>query len=159
MAQKLSVDVGILELEINDNGVLRFNASDFNVYQRFLALVKELPEMEKEYEAAAQNGGGEADKEGREMEMAGEALDKVREVDRRVKSRLSDVFGPENDFDRLLGGVNVMAFGRNGERVISNLLNALQPYMEAGIKQHMNEAAAEAVAQAKQNRAKRRGKQ
>lgn len=150
--EKLIVDNGFLELEINDSGVLRFNASDFNVYQRFLKLARELPELEKEYS----NIEGQADAD--ELEFAGATLDKVEEMDRRIKERLAWVFGQNNDFDQLLDGVNLMAVGKNGERVITNLLNALTPYMERGIAQHRKEAAMEAVAEAKQNRSQRRAK-
>ena len=149
--EKLIVDNGLLELEINDSGVLRFNASDLNVYQRFLHLAKELPELEKEYSGIEQTGGDD-------MEIAGAALNKLEALDRKVKEKLSWVFGTANDFDRLLDGVNVMAVGKNGERVIVNLLNALSPYIERGVAQHRKEAAAEAVAEAEQNRAQRRAK-
>lgn len=147
--EKLIVDNGLLALEINDSGVLRFNASDFNVYQRFLHLAKELPELEKEYSNIEQTSEDE-------MELAGAALDKMEALDRKVKERLSWVFGAANDFDQLLDGVNIMAVGKNGERVIANLLNALSPYIERGIAQHRREAAAEAVAEAKAARAKRK---
>ena len=41
--KKLKVDTGVTELEINENGILRFNASDLNIYNRFCALVQVLP--------------------------------------------------------------------------------------------------------------------
>ena len=34
--QKLSIDTGVQEFEINGSGVLRFNPSDPNVYNRFM---------------------------------------------------------------------------------------------------------------------------
>lgn len=145
MATKLILDDGVLELEINDNGILRFNPSDFNLYQRFCALVKGLPEIEKQYikevEAPSENAS--------KLELAGRELDRAKKIDAEVKARLSNVFGPQNDFDQLMGGVNLMAFGRNGERVITNLLNALHPYLEDGVNKHMKGAAAKAVAEAK----------
>lgn len=151
MAETLHLDDGILELDINGRGLLRFNASDFNVYQRFIAIVKELPEMEKKYMSEVEQPDN-----GDELELAAANLNKAREIDRQIKERLSEAFGQENDFDNLLGGVNLMAFGRNGERVITNLLNALTPYIERGVKQHMKDAAADAVAYAEKNRAQRR---
>ena len=48
-----------------------------------------------------------------------------------------------------------MAMGNNGQRIITNFLNALLPYMEAGIKRHMKDSASDAVAKAKTARAKR----
>lgn len=53
--QKLVIDDGLVRLDINGNGVLKFNPSDFNVYERFYALTKELPEIEKKYAAEVEN--------------------------------------------------------------------------------------------------------
>lgn len=143
MIEKLTFDAGIKELEINENGVLTFNPSDFNVYKRFMALAQELPGLEKEYESK------------KEATEADSVLSQADEIDQLVKAKLAAVFGPQNDFDKLLGGVNVMAMGNNGQRIITNFLNALLPYMEAGIKRHMKDSASEAVAKAKTARAKR----
>lgn len=152
MATKLMLDDGILELDVNGRGLLRFNPSDFNLYERFCRLAKELPEIEKQYVAEVEEQG-EADG----LELAGRELTRAKEIDADIKRRLSDVFGKENDFDQLMGGVNLMAFGRNGERVITNLLNALTPYLTDGINSHMQGAAAKAVAEAKAERAMRGG--
>lgn len=152
MAEKLMFDDGVLELEINGNGVLRFNPSDQNMYRRVCNLAQELPKLQEQYEAEV-----EAPEEN-ELEQAAVALGAMHNLDQEIKRRLSEAFGAENDFDALLGGVNLMAYGKNGERVITNLLNALMPYMEDGMKQYRQDAAAAAVAQAKQNRAQRRGK-
>lgn len=152
MTEKLMFDDGILELEINGNGVMRFNPSDQNMYQRVCTLAQELPKLQERYEAEVETP------EGDELAQAVAVLDRMREFDREVKGRLAEAFGPENDFDRLLGGVNMMAYGRNGERVITNFLNAIMPYLEEGMKQYRQDAAATAVAEAKQNRAARRAK-
>ena len=152
MATKLMLDDGILELDINGRGLLRFNPSDFNLYERFCRLAKELPEIEKQYVAEVEEQG-EADG----LELAGRELARAKEIDADIKRRLSDVFGKENDFDQMMGGVNLMAFGKNGERVITNLLNALTPYLTDGINSHMQGAAAKAVAEAKAERAMRGG--
>lgn len=151
MAEKLVIDNGLLELEINNNGVLRFNASDPNVYKRFYDLAEELPKLEEKYRAEVEAQGGDTAE-------SGVVVGKMYEIDADIKSRLNKVFGPENDFDQLLGGVNLMAFGRNGERVITNLLSALKPYMESGAEKHMKDRAEEAVAEAKMNRAQRRAR-
>lgn len=154
MATKLMLDDGILELDINGRGLLRFNPSDFNLYQRFCALAKDLPEIEKQYVAEVETAqSDDADT----LELVGRELVHAKEIDADIKRRLSDVFGKENDFDQLLGGVNLMAFGRNGERVITNLLNALNPYLTEGINNHMKGAAAKAVAEAKAERTLRGG--
>lgn len=152
--QKLTIDDGLVRLDINGNGTLKFNPSDFNVYERFYALTKELPEIEKKYAAEV-----EAIPEGTEdeqiMELTGRELTRAREIDKEVKAKLSAVFGTGNDFDQLLGGVNIMAFGTNGERIITNLLNALLPYIEDGVEKHTKGE----VAAAKHNREQRRAAQ
>lgn len=158
MNEKLNFDDGVLHLDVNGNGLLCFNPSDFNVYQRFCALVKELPELEKQYRTEVEQLP-EGTAEGEIIELAGKELDRAKEIDAAIKHKLSGVFGARNDFDQLLGGVNLMAFGSNGERIITNLLNALTPYLEAGVKKHLKDVAADAVEEAKQNRAQRRARQ
>lgn len=153
--QKLNFDDGLLRLDINGNGLLTFNPSDFNVYQRFFALAKELPELEKKYVSDVEASTGDDPDDTKIFELAGRELERAREIDADIKRRLGDVFGPGNDFDRLLGGVNVMALGSNGERVITNLLNALAPYIEQGVDNHVTSAASTAKA----NRAQRRAMQ
>lgn len=153
MAETRSIlfDDGLLRLDVNGNGLLTFNPSDFNVYQRFFGLLKELPELEKRYVSQVEQPAGESAKDG-SLELAGRELDRAHELDREVKDRLGTVFGPGNDFDALLGGVNVMALGNNGERVITNLLNALAPYIEEGAERHMRDAAREARVNREQRR-------
>lgn len=148
----LQFDDGLLRLDVNGNGLLTFNPSDFNVYQRFFQLLKELPEMEKRYAAQVEQSTGETG-EGGSLELAGGELDWARDMDREIKEKLSGVFGPGNDFDALLGGVNVMAVGNNRERVITNLLNALVPYIEEGAERHRQDAAREARLNREQRRA------
>lgn len=148
----LQFDDGLLRLDINGNGLLTFNPSDFNVYQRFFQLVKELPDLEKKYASEVEADTGKPDEE-QTFELAGRELDRAKEIDSEIKSRLGKVFGPGNDFDTLLGGVNVMALGGNGERVVTNLLNALAPYIEEGAQRHMESAAREARLNREQRRA------
>ena len=149
----LQFDDGLLRLDINGNGILTFNPSDFNVYQRFFGLLKELPELEKRYAAEVEQPGSEDDS----FALAGRELDRARELDREIKDKLGAAFGPGNDFDALLGGVNVMAVGNNGQRVITNLLNALAPYIEEGAKRHQQEAAEAALRSRAQRRAVQQG--
>lgn len=150
----LQFDDGLLRLDINGNGLLTFNPSDFNVYQRFFQLLKELPELEKWYAAEVETPVEEPGEE-EKLRLAGQELDRAQNMDREIKDRLGAVFGPGNDFDALLGGVNVMAVGNNGERVITNLLNVLAPYIEEGAERHRQNAAQAA----KLNRERRRAAQ
>lgn len=149
----LQFDDGLLRLDINGNGLLTFNPSDFNVYQRFFQLLKELPELEKRYTAEVEASSGENPGEEETFQMAGRELDRARDIDREIKDKLGAVFGSGNDFDALLGGVNVMAVGNNGERIITNLLNALAPYIEEGAERHRQDAVREARLNREQRRA------
>lgn len=148
-AQTLQFDDGLLRLEINGSGLLTFNPTDFNVYQRFFQLLQELPQLEQRYIQQVEIPAARGD----EMALAGRELDRALALDREIKDRLGQVFGPGNDFDRLLGGVNVMALGGNGERVITNLLNALSPYIQEGAQRHMDSAAQAAKLSREQRRA------
>lgn len=152
--QKLFVDDGLIRLDINGNGILAFNPSDFNVYERFYALTTELAELEKKYIADVEELPEGTDQR-LAVVVAGRELSKAREIDREVKAKLSAAFGGNNDFDQLLGGVNVMAYGSNGERIITNLLNAIVPYIEEGVKKHTQTE----VEEAKRNREARRAAQ
>lgn len=152
--EKLLIDDGLVRLDINGNGVLTFNPSDLNVYDRFCALVKELPELEQKYISEVESLPEDAQEE-QVIELAGRELARAKEVDTLVKKKLAAVFGADNDFDKLLGGVNIMAFGGNGERIITNLLNALLPYIEKGVEKHTQSE----VAAAKSNRDQRRAAQ
>ena len=155
--EKLLFDDGILRLDVNGNGLLCFNPSDFNLYQRFCEFSRRLPDYEKaykkEYEETLTDG-----KEETAMEAAERELNRAKAIDAKIKEELSNVFGKQNDFDVLLGGVNLMSFGKNGERVITNLLNALAPYIENGVKSYLKNEAGDAVSAAKKERAKRSGR-
>jgi hypothetical protein len=89
------------------------------------------------------------------IELTGQELEKTKAIDAEVKALLSTTFGNNNDFDKLLGGMNVMARGFNGERVITNLLNGILPYIEEGVAKHTQSE----VAAAKLNREQRRAAQ
>ena len=121
----ISIDTGIQEFQINDGGFLRFNPSDPNVYSRFFSVTDKVDkidqELAKEVSALEENDG-----EG--------ALRALKNADAKAKALLNDVFGENNDFDRILGGVNIMAVGKNGKRVIVNLFEALSPIFMEGAK-------------------------
>lgn len=144
--EKIVFDSGIKEYEINNNGVLRFNPSDPNVYARFFDAAEQIQKIEQDLIAK-----GESLKEN-----SGEvAIRMMQEADAKVKNILSEVFGDGNDFDKLLGGVNLLAVACNGERVITNLMQALLPVIEEGAKKCADQKVGDAVKKAKTNRAKR----
>ena len=148
--QNLTIDTGVQEYRINGGAVLRFNPTDPNLYARFLEVQTKLEQMEQELV-----------RKGEELEKNGEDTGKaiitaMGEADRGVKTLLTEAFGAENDFDALLGGVNLMAVATNGERVVTNLLAALAPIITDGVKEYAAQKTDAAVAQANANRAQRR---
>ncbi len=144
--EQLIFDSGIKEYQINGKGVLRFNPSDPNVYARFMDSTRKIQKVEKEMvkKAESLNRGSAITGE--------EVLAIMRETDKKMKAILNEIFGHENDFDKILEGVNLMGVASNGERVITNLIAALQPVMEAGAKACVGTQ----VDEAKLNREQRR---
>lgn len=147
--EKLIFDSGIKEYRINGKGVLRFNPCDPNVYARFMDAMEQIRDVEQELAAKAR---------GIEESDGAAVLRLMQLADRKTKDILSAVFGEGNDFDKLLGGVNLLAVAGNGERVITNLLGALQPILTEGAQRCAEQQADQAVAEAKKNRAMRRAK-
>ena len=152
--EKLLFDSGVKEYQIGDSGVLRFNPSDPNVYARFMDAMGAIQTVEGNLVAKAK----ELEKLNGAEESGAAVLKIMAEADREIKKILSDIFGGENDFDKILGGINLLAVAGNGERVITNLLNALQPVMVEGAQNCAKRQAGAAVAKAQQNRAQRRAK-
>ena len=145
--QQINFDNGIQEFVVNGSGKLRFNPGDPNLYARFLDAADKIQEIENIMAAK----GKEID----ENDGAG-SLRLLAETDRQIKETLSWVFGKNNDFDEIMGGVNLMAVAGNGERVITNLLSALTPILEKGAKKCAEQQIGDAVKQAQTNRAQRR---
>ena len=155
MAVKLSIDTGVKEYEINGGeanggGTLRFNPADPNVYNRFFAAQEELLAVDREMAARADELDGKEDGEKAEAYYR-----LMADYDAKIKARLQEMFGAQNDFDALLGGVNIMAVAKNGERVVTNLLAALEPIITEGARSSVEGK----VAAAKANRAQRRAAQ
>ena len=148
--ENLIFDSGIKEYKVNGKGVLRFNPNDPNVYGRFVNAIDKIKAVETEMAGKAKAFENTGD------EKTGEAVINIMvETDTRMKNILNEIFGHENDFDKILEGVNLMAVAGNGKRVVNNLLDALQPIMEAGAK-----ACADGeVETAKLNREQRRAMQ
>ena len=147
--KQLTIDTGVEEFSVNGRGVLRFNPADPNLYHRFFAVGRELDALDKELQAKT----AALPADGAEAAAAGLAL--LAEYDGRIKALLTQIFGPENDFDTLLGGVNLGGVGTNGKRVVQNLLEGLTPILEAGARRHLEARAETAVAEADAARAAR----
>lgn len=121
MAQ-IELDLGVQEYQIG-SGLLRFNPTDPNLYHRFLQAADEIEQLEGELAESA-----EAAKSGKET------LELLNTADQRAKDLLNGCFGGGNDFEQVLGGVNLLAVCKNGQRAVTNLLTALQPVLEEGAK-------------------------
>lgn len=120
--EKIQFDSGIRSYRINGAGILRFNPGDPNLYSRFLEAVEKLKEVEAELTQQA------AETEGVQI------VKLMTQADEKMKTILGWVFGPENDFQKILGGVNLLAIADNGERVVTNLFGALEPVLVEGAK-------------------------
>lgn len=153
--EKLTLDTGIKEYQIND-GVLRFNPADPNVYARFLDMQKRLDEIADE----SQKRLSSIDTEGITDEEAGIlGIEKCKDLDAELKALFSHTFGEGNNFDEILGGVSFFAISTSGRWVVEELLLLLQPIVNEGAQSCLKRKANAAVQQAEMNRAQRRADQ
>ena len=130
--KKIQLDTGVREYRINDKGVLRFNPSDPNLYIRFQNITERLNSLT--------------------LDESLEPVEQLRSLDRQMKEVLSWVFGQENDFDKILGGVSLLAVTPNGKRVMNNLLEALEGILEDGIRRYADSMTQQALSAAQQRR-------
>ena len=142
--EKIRFDSGVKAYKLGDLGVLRFNPGDPNLYARFLEAADKIAALEEEMAQSAKNiseGDG------------AQIVKLLQDADAKMKQTLNWVFGNSADFDSLLGGVNLLAMGANGERVISNLFDALQPVLLEGARTYAGEQAQVAKDRANARRA------
>ena len=142
--EKIQFDSGMKEYRINGKGVLRFNPADPNLYARFMEAVEKIDTVEKELTAQAQ--AAQADDQGQA------ALALLCQADRKMKEPLSWVFGQGNDFEQILQGINLLAVAGNGQRVVNNLFQALQPVLVEGAQCCTRQAVQSATQKAKARR-------
>lgn len=128
--EKIQFDSGIRSYRINGEGILRFHPGDPNLYARFLEAVEKLKAVEEELTRQAENAEG------------ADIVKLMTRADEQMKGILNWVFGAENDFHKLLGGVNLLAVAENGERVVTNLFAALEPVLVEGAKRCAGDVAA-----------------
>ena len=107
----IQFDTGVKTYRIG-GGVLKFNPSDPNLYCRFLDGVEELAKLEADFD----QGGVTA----------------LQTLDLQVKAVLQTVFGPENDLEAVFCGMNLLAVGENGHRLLENFISALEPILTEG---------------------------
>ena len=124
--KKLMIDLGIQEYEVAPGKILRFNPEDINLYDRIFRAMDEILQVEQELVEKAAKGGAE---------VSGEVVIRLlAEADSKMKKILNRVFGGSNDFEDIFDGVNLMAVGSNGERIITNFLAAITPIVEEGAR-------------------------
>lgn len=127
--EKIQFDSGIRSYKINGSGVLRFNPCDPNLYSRFLEAVDRLKAVEEELTAQA------------EVMQGAQIVKLMTDADGKMKEILNWVFGAENDFHKLMQGINLLAVADNGERVVTNLFEALEPVLVEGARRCAGEQA------------------
>ena len=125
--KKIKLDRGIEEYRLG-GGVLRFHPGDPNLYARLTQAEQKLVDIEKKLTEQAKAEGADP-------------IALLQTADGEMKQVLGWVFGPGNDFDMLLEGVNLLAVGANGERVVTNLFASLQDILEAGVERCARQAA------------------
>ena len=142
--RELNFDSGIVEYRVNGKATLSFNRSDPTLYNRMQELNGKLAAIDSDLK--------------KEKDAAEDGLALVKlfsAYDKRIKAELSFVFGEQNDFDAIFEGQNVLSIAGNGKFLITNFIEALQPIIESGVKEYAKLEAANAVAQAKRERANR----
>ena len=134
--EKIQFDSGLRSYRINGGQVLRFNPADPNLYPRFLESVEKLKAVEEDLIRQA----AEEKTEGEQILML------LTQADGKMKQILNWVFGGDNDFHKILSGINLLAVAENGERVVTNLFRALEPVLVEGAKCCASAQAAQAKA-------------
>lgn len=137
---RLEVDLGLQEFALG-SGTLRFNPTDPNLYQRFLELEPQLQALRQELITGSC-----------QLQDAAGVLQMLSDADRKFKELLTWVFGPENDFSRLLGSVNLFSTGAQGRSVAENLLSALEPVLTRGAEQFVEKYTQAALEKARLRR-------
>lgn len=136
--EKVKIDTGIQSFKLSTGGVLRFNPSDPNLYTRFENALDKLQQIQDDLVDQVR---------AMEHDDGAGVLRLMSQADGRMKAVLSQVFGKENDFDELLGGVNLLAVATNGQRVAANLFAALEAILIQGVERCAKEEAKRAKAQ------------
>ena len=136
--KNLKLDTGVVAYKLGQ-GVLRFNPADPNVYVRFSQALAHLQRLEQDM--------------ANELSAAGaDVLDIMARTDKVIKQDLNLVFGPGNDFDAILGGVNLLAAASDGESVVRHLFAALEPVLIEDAKRCAGQQAEAAKAKAQARR-------
>lgn len=152
--QDVLFDTGLKEYRM-PGGILRFNPRDPNLYQRFFESASQVAALEDKLVADAEALQRDSKDE---KDLPQRLLNLMAVADKEVKEILNGVFGGGNDFDALLNGVNVMGVGNNGERILTNLFEALRPILAQSAEECAASLAESARKEAEADRAQREQK-
>lgn len=130
--KKLILDTGVQEFKIQGGGVLRFHPGDPNLYARFLQAEEKLSAMEQELTRQA-----------KDIRDSKGVVSLLGQADKQLKALLTEIFGGENDFDKALGGVNLLSVAGNGKTVAANLMEALEKILSEGAQRFADARVAE----------------
>jgi len=152
MATVLNFSSGAEEYIIN--GVcVRINWSDQNLYTRLFGLKDAVSDLEKEYsekinalesidpKTFPKTEGGEVDVRALSDEQCNTVSSRTKtlmsimtEIDSKVKDELRSAFGGDADIDGMFMGVNCMAVDAEGNRILYNFMNAIEPLLKEAAK-------------------------
>jgi len=173
-----SFSVGVKEYPMNGT-VLRANLADQNLYNRFSDFIEGIDGLTEEFKEKTkgfsgkmdlsgyptiqgEDGRAEIDPDGLDSDQFDELRGRLdaqakifRELDRKVKDKLSYVFGCDNDFDAIFQGVCVWAPDGDGGFILTNFINAIKPLIEQASKTAEN-GVSRLVGNREQRRAKNR---
>ena len=122
--EKLNFDTGVKSFRLPGGGVLRFNPADPNVYSRLYQAEEKLVEIQN---SIPQGESG---------------ILQLATADTELKKLFNWLLGGDNDVDKALGGVSLLAVCADGKTVAANLLGALEAVLEEGAKQLVDSKAA-----------------
>ena len=125
--EKLNFDTGVRAFRLPGGGVLRFNPADPNLYSRFYGAEEKLAQLQSQ---VTENAEGK------------DTVALLADADRQLKSLFAWLLGGDNDMDKALGGISLLAVCADGRTVAANLLSALEQVLEQGAKQLVESRAA-----------------
>lgn len=138
--EKIEFDRGVREFQLGSAGILRFNPADPNVYARFLEAAEDMQRLQAELAEEAEQADAEP-------------VALLARADKKMKELLGEVFGPENDFEKILRGVSLFAVTGNGHTVAQNLFAALEPVLVEGAETCAGQKVEAALQKARDRRA------
>lgn len=132
--EKIQFDSGVRTYRVSGGQKLCFNPADPNLYARFQEAEEKLDQMGKAL-----------------AEETEDVLCMMQRADKELKALLSWVF-PGNDFEKILGGIHLLAVTKSGKTVLENFLEALSPVLCEGAESFAQGLAREADAAAASRR-------